>query len=65
MDLEDLTICYLIFKKGRPEEIAELCYEIMKLAKDQESVSMDDMQHFCVMLLQKNKSLVTQFYKKT
>jgi hypothetical protein len=43
MTLEDLSICYIIFKQQRPTELAQLCYETIKLSKDQHVITKDDL----------------------
>ena len=34
MDLEDLIKCYYVFKYQRNSELAQLCFEVIKLTKD-------------------------------
>jgi hypothetical protein len=43
MTLEDLSICYIIFKQQRATELAQLCYETIKLSKDQHVITKDDL----------------------
>lgn len=63
MDLTDLKMCYIVFSKQKPEEIPLLCYEIMKVARDQDAITLHDFEHFASALLSKDKKFVADIYR--
>jgi hypothetical protein len=65
MSFDDLAAVYLVFKNRRVEEIAQISFEMMKLSKEQETISRDDLVHFCKRIAQLDENFVNLYYKKT
>lgn len=65
MDFTDLCQCYFVFKYQRPYEMAQLCFEMLKLTKDQDYLSQDDLETWCVRILQLDVACVNLFYYRS
>lgn len=65
MCFEDFLVCYLVFEQREVHDVGQLCFEMLKLSKDQESINRDDLVHFCKRIAQLDDNFVNLFYKKT
>jgi len=51
MDFSDLCQCYFVFKAQRPGDFAQLCFQMLKLTKDQPVIGRDDLTTWVVRIL--------------
>lgn len=65
MSFSDLGAAYLVFKYQEENEIAELCFEIIKLQPQKENIGKDDLVHFCKRIAQMSEIYVNDFYSFT
>lgn len=65
MSFPDLGAAYLVFKYQEENEIAELCFEIIKLQPQKENIGKDDLVHFCKRIAQMSEIYVNDFYSFT
>jgi hypothetical protein len=65
MDEEDVQCCFVYFKDKTEKEMASLCYELVKMSRDQDSIMIEDLQHFCHHMIDKDPAQVLEFYKES
>ena len=65
MSFSDLGAAYLVFRYQEENEIAELCFEIIKLQRQKENIGKDDLVHFCKRIAQMSEIYVNDFYSFT
>jgi hypothetical protein len=51
MDFTDLCQCYFVFKYKKAYDVAQLCFEMLKITKEQDFVCRDDIEHWAVRIL--------------
>lgn len=58
-------MCYIVFSQQKTHDFAQLCFEMLKLSKDQDQIERDDLVHFCKRIAQLDENFVNLYYKRT
>lgn len=67
-----MVACFAVFKHGTTEEVAQLCFELIKMASftpgstiNTEYISRDHVQGYIERFINQNEQMVHSFYAKT
>ncbi|CDW76980.1 ubiquitin carboxyl-terminal hydrolase 15 [Stylonychia lemnae] len=65
LNFDDLLACYIVFKYGRPEEMGQICFELMKINSPSDILAREHIVSFVEKLVDINEQQIQTFYAKT